>query len=189
MPRTNGLGIFLPGYEISESGPLNQRSHGQISFLKGQDTIDKEQSLDTTTNEKTTWEIEVDTNSFFYGGKAGKKKSFINPEVQYLKNGGFRKAQYTANSVDPITTQNDIDFTHMEVGLGIGKYFGISYSIQEYKLNYSFSFTLDSVDFEETLDKSIEGSIIRLGGALPLKLFKFSGFYWPDRANIVQVLC
>lgn len=72
---------FFPDMKSINPATLNQRSHGQISFLKGKDTIEKEQSLDATTNEKTTWEIEVDTNSFFYGGIAGKKKSFLNPEV------------------------------------------------------------------------------------------------------------
>lgn len=168
---------FFPDMKSINPATLNQRSHGQVSFLKGKDSIDKLQVGDSAYNEKTTWEIEVDTNSFFYGGKAGKGKSWFNPEIQYLKNSGFRKSQYTANSVEPTTTQNDIDFTHMEVGLGIGKYFGISYARQEYNLNYSFKFTIGSNNFEERKNQDIEGSIIRVGGALPLKFLKIAAFY------------
>ena len=160
---------FFPDMKSINPATLNQRSHGQVSFLKGKDAIDKLQTGDSASNEKTTWEIEVDTNSFFYGGKAGKGKSWFNSEIQYLKNSGFRKSQYTADSVDPTSTQNDIDFTHMEVGLGIGKYFGIAFARQEYTLNYSFKFTIGSNDFEERKNQEIEGTIVRVGGALPLK--------------------
>ena len=158
---------------------IGGREFGQYSAVGGKDKIEKEQIVDEINGEVSTTEIDIDTLTFFRGGKSG---GFLTTELSLIKNSGTRVITVDSPTTDPTTISNDISFSHMELGVGLGKFFGLSLARQSYEFSSKFSFTFGGNTFSEDIKEDITSNIIKAGAVLPLSNFKFAGYF--ERASL-----
>lgn len=153
---------------------ISGRPYGQYSAMYGKDKIDKKQIIDEIGNEVGTTEIDINSKSFFRGGKGG---GFLTTEFSFISNDGTRTEIDSAPTLDDTIIKNEVEFTHLELGAGISKLFGISVAKQSYKFNSKFSFTLGSNTFKEDIKNDISTMIYKVGGVLPLGNYRISSYF------------
>ncbi len=153
---------------------INGRPYGQYSAFYGKETVKKDQVISEVGNENSTTKIDIDTLSFFRGGKGG---GFLTTEFTFLKNNGTRVITVTAPSIDDTTISNAIKFSHLELGIGIGRFVGISIGRQSYDFESKFTFSLSGTDFSEDKKKEITSTLLKVGGVLPFGDLRFSTYY------------
>lgn len=159
---------------------LNQRPHGHAALKAGKEEVEKYQMVDETANLEGKTDIEVDTYSFFYGGKGG---GFLTSELSYFSSSGERLLKVTENGAPPVSISNDISFSQAKVALGIMNYFGISLIKQSYEFHEKFDFTFDGNDFFEDEKIDISETIIAAGAILPIGNFNLGFFYESSTQN------
>lgn len=153
---------------------INGRAYGQYSAFYGKDSIKKNQVVDEFYDEKSTTDIEVDSLSFFRGGKGG---GLFTSEASYIKNDGTRLIMLTSPTTDDTSISNGVKFSHMEIGFGIGRFFGFGVAKQNYEFESKFEFTFSGNDFSEDKKKVIDTTILKVGGVLPFGNMRFSSYY------------
>lgn len=167
---------------------INGRPYGQASILVGKDSIKKYQLLYESVNasgvtekEESNINIDIDSKSFFYGGKGG---GFFTSEFLVIKNGGTRKAVDTAPSLPDTVISNDVTFSHLEASFGITNYFGLSYAKQTYNFASKFSFTTNSINFTEDKKTDLSVNILKAGVAIPYDIFRFATYLESASSNV-----
>jgi hypothetical protein len=159
---------------------INGRPYGQTSLFLGKDSIKKYQLIYETVNasgvtqkEESNISIDVDSKSFFYGGKGG---GLFTTEFLVIKNGGTRKAVDTFPGLPDTVISNNVTFSHLEASVGISNYFGLSFAKQAYNFASKFSFTTNSIDFTEDKKTDISATIIKAGVAFPYSIYRFATY-------------
>lgn len=154
---------LFPEMKAINPAVIGQRSIGMFSAGAARENYEKTQDLSSNfgAGAEGKSDIEITETRFFYGGKKG---GFTTSEVLAIIGSGEKKDTVSRPGSSESANQ-DVNNQYINVGLGLGKHFGISFSRLTFETDQSFNFNFGGSSFSDTTKFEVEGLILR-GGAL-----------------------
>lgn len=161
---------------------INQRNSGLLSFVGNQEMYTKTQTLTEASNfGYGAGEVVADTDilllNFFRGGKGG---GLVTSEARVVQGSGKQVKKYNTSVVKSESSDN-VDFTFINAGFGIGRFFGVGISKMDFEADQSSTSVSGSASSVFT-SKSEVSQVELVAG------FKFSflldyGFYYAQKSS------
>ena len=149
--------------EIKSFNPavIGQRQKGAVSVIGQMDKIEKEQDISPTygSGAKGTSKIDINAFSFFYGGKGG---GLVTSEFTYVGATG-KKVDKLQSSQSTVEGSNDVSQSYTNLGLGIGKYLGLSAALLSFDYATKMSGNFGGAPFNSDLKQESDGTILKAG--------------------------
>lgn len=157
---------LFPEMKAINPAVINGRSIGMFSLGAASEKYEKTQDLSSNFGAGATGtaDTELSELKFFYGGKAG---GFLTTEIT-VNNATGDKTDTVSREGSSESTVTSITNQYINVGMGLGKFFGLSISRLVFDVTQSYDFSFGGTDASGSFDYEITGLIFRGGVVIPL---------------------